>query len=186
MTRFRRELSRQVEQHRIDAGPEGLRIDAALPFAELNLTLAEEIGRLAPFGNGNPLPTFVSHSLTVIQDRRIGRDGTHRRLVLQDREERRQTAVWWRGADVELPGGAIDIAFTLGINEYRGERTAQLTLEAVRPAEEGTGRGAAATGAVDGLAGEIPVHDLRRELVSAGDSAELRQRGLVCGGYAFG
>ena len=167
--RFRRELSRQVDQHRISSGPEGLHIDAELPFSELSLTLAEEIGRLAPFGNGNPLPTFVSHSLTVIQDRRIGRDGTHRRLVLQDREERRQTAVWWRSADVELPSGAVDIAFTLGINEYRGERTAQLTLEAVRTAEEGTGRGAAATGAVDGLAGEIPVHDLRRELVSAGD-----------------
>ncbi len=167
--RFRRELSRQVDQHRIDSGPEGLHIDAAMPFSELSLTLAEEIERLAPFGNGNPLPKFVSHSLSVIQDRRIGRDGTHRRLVLQDREERRQTAVWWRSADVELPGGAVDIAFTLGINEYRGARTAQLTLEAVRPAEEGAGRGIEATGSIDGLAGEIPIHDLRRELVSAGD-----------------
>ena len=134
--RFRRELSRQVDQHRIDAGPEGLRIDAELPFSELSLTLAEEIERLAPFGNGNPLPTFVSHNLTVVQDRRIGRDGAHRRLLLQDREERRQTAVWWRSADVELPGGAVDIAYTLGVNEYRGERSAQLTLEAVRAAEE--------------------------------------------------
>jgi len=162
--RFRRELSRQVDQHRIDAGPEGLRIDAELPFSDLSLTLAEEVERLAPFGNGNPLPTFVSQSVTVVQDRRIGRDGTHRRLVLQDREGRRQTAVWWRSADVELPGGAVDVAYTLGINEYRGERSAQLTLEAVRAAEEGE-----ATGLAGGLAGEYVLHDLRRELVSAAD-----------------
>ena len=162
--RFRRELSRQVDQHRIDAGPEGLQIDAELPFSEVSLTLAEEIERLAPFGNGNPLPKFVSQSLRVVQDRRIGRDGAHRRLLLQDKEERRQTAVWWRSADVELPGGVVDIAYTLGVNEYRGERTAQLTLEAVRAAEE-----AEATRVVEGIEGECVLHDLRRELVSAGD-----------------
>ncbi len=166
--RFRRELSRQVDLHRIDAGPEGLRIDAELPFGELSLTLAEEIGRLAPFGNGNPLPTFVSRGLTVVQDRRIGRDGAHRRLLLQDQEERRQTAVWWRSADVELSGGLVDIAYTLGVNEFRGERTGQLTLEAVRPAEGSGGRDAA-TGVVDGQAKKAAIHDLRRELVSARD-----------------
>ncbi|MXX26427.1 MAG: single-stranded-DNA-specific exonuclease RecJ [Caldilineaceae bacterium SB0668_bin_21] len=160
--RFRRELSRQVDQNRIDAGPEGLQIDAELPFSEVSLTLAEEIERLAPFGNGNPLPKFVSQSLRVVQDRRIGRDGAHRRLLLQDKEERRQTAVWWRSADVELPGGEVDIAYTLGVNEYRGERTAQLTLEAVRAAEE-----AEATRVVEGVEGECVLHDLRRELVSA-------------------
>ncbi len=165
---FRRELSRQVDQHRIDAGPEGLRVDAELPFSDLSLTLAEEIERLAPFGNGNPLPTFVSQSVTVVQDRRIGRDGTHRRLVLKDKEEKRQTAVWWRSADVELPGGAVDVAYTLGINEYRGERSAQLTLEAVRAAQERE-----ATGLADGLAGEYALRDLRRELVSAADLPTL-------------
>ncbi len=162
--RFRRELSRQVEQNRIDAGPEGLHIDAELPFSEVSLSLAEEIERLAPFGNGNPLPKFVSQGLTVVQDRRIGRDGAHRRLLLQDREERRQTAVWWRSADVDLPGGAIDIAYTLGVNEYRGQRSAQLTLEAVRAAEE-----VEATGSVNRPAEECVLHDLRRERVSAAD-----------------
>lgn len=166
--RFRRELSRQVDQHRIDAGPEGLHIDAALPFSEVSLSLAEEIERLAPFGNGNPLPKFVSQGLTVVQDRRIGRDGAHRRLLLQDSEERKQTAVWWRSADVDLPGGAVDIAYTLGVNEYRGERSAQLTLEAVRAAED-----VEATGLANGPARECALHDLRRERVSAADLPTL-------------
>ena len=167
--RFRRELSRQIDQHRIDAGPEGLRIDAELPFSELSLSLVEEIERLAPFGNGNPLPTFVSRGLTVVQDRRIGRDGAHRRLLLQDEKERKQTVVWWRSADVELPSGPVDIAYTLGINEYRGARTPQLTLEAIRPTEEAARRAAAAAGSADGPAAHCILHDLRRESVSAAD-----------------
>ena len=167
--RFRRELSRQIDLHRIDAGPEGLRIDAELPFSELSLALVEEIERLAPFGNGNRLPTFVSHSLTVVQDRRIGRDGAHRRLLLQDGQERKQTVLWWRSADVELPSGPVDIAYTLGINEYRGERTPQLTLEAIRPAEKSAGRAAATAGSADGLAAHCALHDLRRESIAAAD-----------------
>ena len=167
--RFRRELSRQIVQHRIDAGPEGLRIDAELPFSELSLSLVEEIERLAPFGNGNPLPTFVSRGLTVVQDRRIGRDGAHRRLLLQDEQERKQTVVWWRSADMELPSGPVDIAYTLGVNEYRGGRTPQLTLEAIRPAEEAARRAAVAAGSADGPAAQCILHDLRRESVSVAD-----------------
>lgn len=188
--RFRRELSRQVAQHRIDAGPEGLRIDAELPFSELNLSLAEEIERLAPFGNGNRLPTFVSHSLTIVQDRRIGRDGAHRRLLLQDKEEKKKTAVWWRSADLELPSGPVDIAYTLGINEYRGERTAQLTLEAIRPAEESARGAAVVTGSSSGLAAPCALHDLRRESVAAAvlptvDSAVWFAEGTRLGDVPF-
>ena len=167
--RFRRELSRQIDQNRIDVGPEGLLIDAELHFSELSLTLVEEIERLAPFGNGNPAPTFISRGLTVEQDRRIGRDGTHRRLLLQDGQERKQAVVWWRGADAALPSGPVDIAYTLGINEYRGERTHQLTLEAIRPAEELVRGGSVAAGSADGPAEQCILHDLRGERASAAD-----------------
>ncbi len=166
--RFRRELSRQIERHRIDAGPEGLHIDAELSFGELNLGLVDQVDRLAPFGHGNPAPRFVSRALTVVQDRRIGRDGAHRRLLLQDENERGQEVLWWRSAEAELPNGPVDIAYTLGINEYRGERKLQLTLEALRPVEEF----AAATGAAarpDAARVRDGIHDLRRESVAVSD-----------------
>ena len=168
INRFRRELSRQIDQHRIDTGPEGLRIDAELPFSELSLSLVEQVERLAPFGHGNPAPTFMSRGLTVVQDRRIGRDGAHRRLLLQDEQESKQTALWWRSADAELPAGPLDIAYTLGINEYRDERTPQLTLEAARPTEES----ARPSGIVAGASGSLTpscLHDLRRARVSVAD-----------------
>ena len=168
INRFRRELSRQIDQHRIDAGPEGLRIDAELGFSELSLSLVEQVERLAPFGHGNPAPTFMSRRLTVVQDRRIGRDGAHRRLLLQDGQESKQTVLWWRSADAELPAGLLDIAYTLGINEYRDQRTPQLTLEAARPTEESARPSAIVAGASDSLT-LLGLHDLRREKVSVAD-----------------
>ena len=167
INRFRRELGRQVERHRINAGPEGLHIDAELSFGELGLGLAEQVGRLAPFGNGNLAPRFMSRALTVVQDRRIGRDGAHRRLLLKDGQERGQEVLWWRSAEAELPNGPVDIAYTLGINEYRGERKLQLTLEALRRTEDSTGAPVAVAGRPN--AARDYIYDLRRESVAMSD-----------------
>jgi single-stranded-DNA-specific exonuclease len=161
--RFRRELSRQIENHRIDAGPDGLRIDAEVPFGDLSLPLVEQIERLAPYGNGNPKPVFMSRRLTVADDRRIGKDGTHRKLLLMDEKGSKQPVIWFRGADVELPDGAIDFAYSLGINEYKGERSLQLGYVASRPAEQES------IDVVLPAHKRMEIHDLRQELVQASD-----------------
>lgn len=163
---FRRELSRQIDSHRIDAGPEGLVIDAELRLVDLSLHLVEQVQRLSPFGNGNPQPVFLTRGLTVADDRRMGRDGTHRRLVLQDEKENKQPLVWFNGADVQLPEDPLDIAYTLNINEYKGERSLQLMYKDIRAsgAEPLT---VTAPTLPDRLPDRLPIHDLR------GQSLEL-------------
>ncbi len=161
--RFRRELSRQIENHRIDAGPEGLRIDAEIPFYNLSLPLVEQIERLAPFGNGNPKPIFMSRNLSVADDRRIGKDGTHRRLLLQDEAGNKAPVIWFRGADVELPAGPIDFAYSLAINEYKGERSLQLGYVDSRATERPS------IAVVEKSTPARPIHDLRQESVRPSD-----------------
>lgn len=161
--RFRRELSRQIDHHRLDAGPDGLHLDAEIPFGDLSLSLVEQIERLAPFGNGNPKPVFMSRRLAVADDRRIGKDGTHRRLLLEDSNGSKQPVIWFRGADVELPDGLIDFAYSLSINEYRGERSLQLGYVASRPAEVDR------IDVVEIKPKRLPVHDLRQDLVQPAD-----------------
>ncbi|MBI3958812.1 MAG: DHH family phosphoesterase [Chloroflexi bacterium] len=157
---FRRELSRQIDSQRIDGGPEGMVIDAELRLTDLSLHLVEQVQRLAPFGNGNPTPVFMSRGLTVADDRRMGRDGTHRRLVLQDAQENKQPLVWFNGADAQLPEGPLDIAYTLNINEYKGERNLQLMYKEIRATEAET-----LTVAAPSLPARLPIHDLRRQSV---------------------
>jgi single-stranded-DNA-specific exonuclease len=157
---FRRELDRQIELHRDEAAPPGLLIDADAQLKELSLPLAEELQRLAPFGNGNPTPQFVSRNLTVVEDRRLGRDGSHRKLTVQGADGARHPVIWFHGGDSELPTGPIDLVYTLGVNEYRGERTLQLSFVAVRAAQ-------LEPGAVRTTGQSVQVHDLRRELIAA-------------------
>ena len=40
--------------------------------------------------------------------------------------------VWWGGADADLPEGVLDVAYTLGQNEFRGDTSLQLVMRAVR------------------------------------------------------
>ena len=161
--RFRRELDRQIDLHRDEAAPTGLLIDAEPPLAQLDLELAEALQQLAPFGNGNPTPQFLARNLTVADDRRLGVEGTHRRLTVRSADGVHLPVIWFNGGDAELPTGALDLVYTLGVNEYRGERNLQLGFVAVRPAE------------VEPLAvhapaaRSLPIHDLRHQAIRMGD-----------------
>ncbi len=167
ISRFRRELSRQIDEHRIADAPEGLRIDAELALPDVDLALIEQIQRLAPFGNGNPMPHFLSRSVEIASDRRIGREGTHRRLEVRPVSAKGKgptnSVIWFNGADVEIPPGPVDLVYTLGINEYRGERSPQLSFVALRAAQAQPDSVFQQT--VDASARTI--HDLRRESIEA-------------------
>jgi single-stranded-DNA-specific exonuclease len=163
---FRRELSRQVEAHR-DADVEpGLLIDAVLPLEALTIDLADALRQLAPFGQGNPTPQFVTYGLQVAADQRMGREGQHRKLFMQaaDAGERapRLPVVWFGGGDTELPAGLLDVVYTLNVNEYRGERTLQLMyVDARRAAPVATQAQVGATAPV----GQRVVQDLRGAVI---------------------
>lgn len=159
---FRRALSQQVMIHRDATVEVGLPIDVESTLEQLNLALFTELARLAPFGQGNPTPQFVSYNLAVLDDRRIGREGTHRKLTVRPAGMAQGAGLpvlWFGGADAELPAGPIDLVYTLNVNEFRGEHTLQLLYvdsrlaEAVRVAE------------VAPTARQRVVHDLRRESI---------------------
>jgi len=163
---FRRELSRQVETHRDENVQVGLQIDAEVRLDDLSLLLAEELARLAPFGQGNPTPQFVTCGLEISDDRRIGREGTHRKLLVRGSASRGDAGealpvLWFGGADAELPAGPIDLLYTLNINEYKGERTLQLMYVDSRPAQP------LAAVAVAEARPQLRVVDLRRAENSA-------------------
>ncbi len=173
--RFRRELSRQIELHRSDDAYDGLLIDAEVSLSDLDLALAGELQRLAPYGQGNPTPKLMSRNLTISDDRRIGRDGTHRKLQVTDAAGKAtQSVIWFHGADTEIPTGAIDLVYTLGVNEYRGQRSCSAPLYCHPPGQEGDARGA-------GRTERYPGHPRSaRPTVVVERRAFIRRSGLVC------
>jgi single-stranded-DNA-specific exonuclease len=153
--RFRVELDRQIELNRAAETPPGRIVDAELSWSVLDIALAEQVQRLGPFGNGNPTPQFLTCGLIVDEDRRLGREGDHRRLLLS-RNGVQLPVLWFNSRDAELPGGPLDLVYTLGINTFRGDRALQINYVASR-----------ATQAIDVLtrtetAPTRVLHDLRR------------------------
>jgi single-stranded-DNA-specific exonuclease len=119
---FRRALSNSVELIRDpSAVMDGLPIDAVLPLDHLTLEFAQEIDRLAPFGEGNPAVTFATRGITVEHDRSFGRKGEHREVTIADREGHTQKLIWWRGAEIDLPDAPLDVAFQIKTSTFRGE-----------------------------------------------------------------
>ncbi len=132
---LRAALDEQVPRHCSPAAPAGLALDAELPLAAVTPALAAQLARLAPFGPGNPAPAFLLRGLEVTSDQRIGREGIHRRLIVQDMHGDSRTALWFRSGDAELPPGPVDLAAHVAANEFRGTTSAELHILAVRPAQ---------------------------------------------------
>ena len=153
--RFRRELDRQIELHRTPEAPPRVVIDAELSLDELDLPLAEQVQRLAPFGNGNPMPKFLSRGLSVVEEKRLGRDGNHRRLLVEGASGAKRPVLWFNSGDSPLPSGPLDLVYTIGINTFRGERSLQLMYVDSQPAERPT--------AVLRTRPTVRVHDLRHK-----------------------
>ena len=86
-------------QAQLDAGEAGawaalegrMEIDAQVPLEAVSAQTVRWIERLAPFGEGNAAPTFLSNGVGVRQAKTVGADGAHLRLDLDG-----WSAIGWR------------------------------------------------------------------------------------------
>lgn len=110
--------------------------DEELSLQEVTL---ETIGRLAdlePTGFGNPAPVFLARNAAVQEMRRVGKDGSHLRLALLETETGilRGGIGFGLGAEADWGYGLADVLFRPERNEFRGEVTPQMQVQAIRPA----------------------------------------------------
>jgi single-stranded-DNA-specific exonuclease len=132
---FRRALWGAVARATPEPVEPELAIDGELSLAELSLGLVQAVNQLAPFGLGNEAPVFVARGLALASSRLIGRTRAHRRLIVRDEAGREQEVLWWYSAGQDLPEGAFDLAFRVGVNRFRGEERVQLTWVEARMLE---------------------------------------------------
>ncbi len=126
--RFRRRLSKSLEESYSGDGPQPLLIDAEVALEAITPEFAEDLFRLAPFGEGNPPITLMTRDLTLANHATIGRENLHRRLTVTDGNGTIRQVLWWDGMEHPVPDGAFDLAFHLGWNTYQGRREMALTF----------------------------------------------------------
>ncbi|HVX31941.1 MAG TPA: single-stranded-DNA-specific exonuclease RecJ [Solirubrobacterales bacterium] len=120
-------------------GPEDLRrterIDAMVGGVGLGLDLAEELGRLAPFGMGNPGVRLMVPSARVTDVRTMGEEGKHARFSLHSGSHRALGVAFGRaslGVDDE---DTLDAAVRLEVNHWNGAVEPRVVLREVYPLE---------------------------------------------------
>jgi single-stranded-DNA-specific exonuclease len=131
---FRRGFSGAVRQMlgRETVQPQ-LVIDAALRLPELTLSLADDLARLAPFGNGSPPPVLMTPRVRLLRQRALGQRGDHLELRVADEDGSEGRIVWWFGDAEAIPDGWFDVAYTLRASTYQGRREALIEWLDARP-----------------------------------------------------
>jgi single-stranded-DNA-specific exonuclease len=152
---LRKRLNESCQLTKEDMTPV-IRIEKQLSFAEIGVTLAQELEGLAPFGKGNQIPLFGSKNILVERFYILGKENNILRMELVEEETQiRHTAISFDGFDLFcnfikqlypnkdydkiLKGNVcpmyIDIVYSIDINRYQGRNMVQLLLKDFRLAK---------------------------------------------------
>jgi len=111
------------------------RVDAIVGGEELSMTLAEELQRLAPFGNGNRGVSLMIAEARFRDGRAMG-EGKHVRFTVESRGARARAVAFGGGASLPVPEGEpAQATFTLEVNEWGGVSEPRLVLRHACAAE---------------------------------------------------
>jgi len=105
-----------------------LNIDAEVTLRDLGGTTFQLIQQLAPFGQGNPAPTFLSRGVEVLDCRSMGNHGEHLKLKLK------QSGIVWNGIGFRLGkyfteiSSPLDFVYNLEIDRWGGGERLRLNI----------------------------------------------------------
>jgi single-stranded-DNA-specific exonuclease len=132
---FREALGHRVEQALAGQRPSPrLLFDAEVALEELDEALAGELGRLAPFGMGNPEPVLVTRGVRLLQRRSLR--GGHVQCLFGDDGVTRPAVGFGLDGRVPPEGSLVAVAGSWRKDRYRGEDTLRLFLKDVREEKE--------------------------------------------------
>lgn len=118
----------------VDLRPK-LDIDVEVILSDLGGDTFPIMQKLAPFGSGNPAPTFLSRRVEIIDCRTMGNGNEHLRMKL------RQGGTIWDGVGFRLgnylteASSPIDIVYNLEIDRWGGEARLRLNILDFAPAK---------------------------------------------------
>ncbi len=133
---FRKKINEYVKKHLEDAEKvSGIDVDSRLMASEITVKSAEDTALLEPYGIANPTPLFEVDSLVIRSIMQLGEK--HTKMIVEG-DGVRLTALKFGKSRSELEfyaGDRVDMLFNLNINDFRGERTAQLIVKEMRLSE---------------------------------------------------
>lgn len=110
--------------------------DCEVRMSELTMSLAQELGRMEPYGVANPTPTFVLRDASVQKIISIS-GGKHTKLLISG--DGISMYGMYFGVSVDTldfhEGDHVDVLFHLDINEFQNIRSLQMIIQDIKPSE---------------------------------------------------
>ena len=106
-----------------------IQYDQALRLGEADITLAEQMEKLQPFGQNNEEPRFYLKDFQPLEISKMGKTGEHLKMMAADCP----SEILRFSAREEIQKGAhYDCIASFSINEFRGSRKSQLILSSLQ------------------------------------------------------
>ncbi len=123
-------------QNRLQLDPglldERRQADAVISGEDVDLSLAQQIQWMEPFGAGNEMPLFEVRGLLVRYVRSMGRNAQYRRYVCESGSGKRIEAVLFddsvKNRDEIFSGCQVTFLAELSVNEWQGRSSVQLIV----------------------------------------------------------
>lgn len=111
-----------------------VKIDCNISPSSISVQSAKLIAKLEPFGVGNEKPVFSLMDAAVVYAGAVGNEKQHMRLKISRDGMEVNCIGFSMGKYLEFikSGSRVDLAFTLEINSYMGNESAQLVLKDIR------------------------------------------------------
>ncbi len=146
---FRSALNEAViAQLGTDPAAPALKVDAVVGGEQLGLRLAEDLERLAPFGQGNRTPTLLVPGARICDVREIG-EGKHAKFSLNSGGHRAAGICFGRTSFGVGEDDPVDVAAELSVNHWNGSVEPQVKLDEVFPVSLDGADGSATLGGCD-------------------------------------
>jgi single-stranded-DNA-specific exonuclease len=101
-------------------------IDSEIPLSAVSGATFRMIGGLAPFGQGNRAPVFLSRNVKLLESRAVGANEDHLKLKLQDGRAT-WDAIAFKLSRQEL-SSHIDVVYNLDQDDWNGRQRLRLNI----------------------------------------------------------
>ena len=110
--------------------------DLEITAEEADISLADGLSILEPYGIGNPMPSFVVRDLTLSEISPVS-EGKHTRFSFTD--DRKSVVGMYFSCRPETlglyVGDSVDVLFNIDVNEWKGRRNVQYIVRDIKQSE---------------------------------------------------
>ena len=110
-----------------------LNIDARINLTELTGDAFPSIQALSPFGIGNPVPSFLSRDVELLEKRTMGKNGEHLRMKLGQNGSVWDSVAFRLSSHQEELSSRLDIVYNVEVDNWGGKNQLRLNILDFKP-----------------------------------------------------